>query len=61
MASGGHGRVVRPATPQTGLCRIEKVSPAAPLHAGHRAAFAIVIVGLGLLVLANVLSRKWTF
>jgi hypothetical protein len=41
----------QPPTPKTGLYRIEHIPPAAPIHGGHRAAFAIVIVAIGLIIM----------
>jgi hypothetical protein len=47
----------QPATPKTGLYRVEHIPPAAPIHGGHRAAFVVVIVGLALVLLVAVLPR----
>ena len=45
----------QPAPPKTGVYRIERIPPAPPIHAGHRAAFVVVVVAvvaIGLLILA---------
>ena len=48
---GPRGRRVTLGAPGTGIFWTETVSPAAPLHAGHRSAFVFVILGVGLLFL----------
>ena len=42
-----------PHASRTGLFRTETIPPAAPVHSGHRLAFVVVIVALGLLLLAG--------
>jgi len=49
---GPRGRRVTLGLPGTGLYWTERVPPAAPVHAGHRMAFILPIVGLGLVLLA---------
>ncbi len=41
---GPRGRRATLGLPGTGLYWTERVSPAAPLHAGHQSAFALVVV-----------------
>ena len=48
---GPRGRRVSAGLPGTGLYWTEKVSAAAPLHAGHRTVFVLVVIGAGLLIL----------
>ncbi len=42
----------QPAPPMSGVYRIESIPPAPPVHAGHRTAFVLVVVGIALLILA---------
>ncbi len=54
-AGAPHGAL--PAPPKPGFYRIEHIPPALPIHAGHRAAFVVVVtvaavVAIGLLMLA---------
>ncbi len=54
---GSHRRRVTIGVPGTGLYWTQQVSPAAPLHHGHRAAFVFVILALGLLALLGSLPK----
>ena len=54
-AGAPHGTL--PAPPKPGFYRIEHIPPALPIHAGHRAAFVVVVavaavVAIGFLMLA---------
>ena len=48
---GPRGKRATVGWPGSGLFYTEKIPPAARIHGGHRAAFAIVIVAIGLLIL----------
>jgi hypothetical protein len=48
---GSRGRRVTLGWPGSGIFYTEHIPPAARIHAGHRSAFAIVIVAIGLLIL----------
>ncbi len=50
---GPRGRRVSLGVPGTGVYWTEKVSPTAPVHAGHRSGFVVVLIVVGLLVLAG--------
>ena len=52
---GGAPHNAQPAPPMSGVCRIDHIPPAAPIHSGHRAAFILAIVAvvaIGVLALA---------
>jgi hypothetical protein len=46
---GPHGRRVTLGLPGTGIFYSEHIPPAAAPHAGHRSAFVLVIIAIGLL------------
>ena len=48
---GPRGRRVTLGLPGTGLYWTERVSSAAPIHDGHRSAFVVVVIVIGLLIL----------
>jgi hypothetical protein len=53
---GPRGRRVTVGVPGSGLYYTETVPPAAPPHAGHRSAFALVVLAIGLLVLLAIFN-----
>ena len=48
---GPRGRRVNLGLPGTDIFYTEHIPPAAPIHGGHRAAFAIVIVAIALIIM----------
>ena len=55
LPAAGVPHNTQPPPPISGVYRIEHIPPAPPVHAGHRAAFVVVVaavVAIGLLLLA---------
>ena len=49
---GRTGRRMTIGWPRSGIFYTEHIPPAAPVHGGHRLAFVLVIVAIGLLILS---------